>query len=73
MIKTRLSARLGAILMLLAMLITLFPIAVSAEEDTQTAAAYTEPMLLRADDYSEAVTGFHLFADNPENLPLQIS
>lgn len=73
MIKPRLSARLGAILMLLAMLITLFPIAVSAEEDTAAAAAYTEPMLLRADDYSEAVTGFHLFADNPENLPLQIS
>ncbi len=70
MIKTRLSARLGAILMLLAMLITLFPVAVSAEE---AAAASVEPMLLRADDYSEAVTGFHLFADNPENLPLQIS
>lgn len=72
MIQTRLSARLGAILMLLAMLITLLPITVSAEEDTASA-AYTEPMLLRADDYSEAVTGFHLFADNPENLPLQIS
>ena len=70
MIKTRLSTRLGAVLMLLAMLLTLFPIAVSAE-DAPTASV--EPMLLRADDYSEAVTGFHLFADNPENLPLQIS
>ncbi len=70
MIKTRLSTRLGAVLMLLAMLLTLFPIAASAE-DAPTASV--EPMLLRADDYSEAVTGFHLFADNPENLPLQIS
>ncbi len=68
--KTRLSARAGALLMLLAMLLALFPIAVSAEE---ASAASIEPMLLRADDYTEAVTGFHLFADNPENLPLQIS
>ncbi len=70
MTKTRLSARLGAALMLLVMLLTLLPVAVSAEEGT---AASIEPMLLRADDYSEAVTGFHLFADNPDNLPLQIS
>ena len=56
--------------MLLAMLTTLFPIVVSAEE---TSAASVEPMLLRADDYSEAVTGFHLFADNPDELSLQIS
>ena len=32
MIKTRLSTRLGAVLMLLAMLLTLFPISVSAED-----------------------------------------
>lgn len=68
--KTRLSARLGALIALLAMLFTLFPVAISAEEAT---AASIEPMLLRADDYTEAVTGFHLFADNPDNLPLQIS
>ena len=73
MIKLRLSARLGAALMLLVMLLTLLPIAVSAEEAVNDSAVYVEPMLLRADDYTEAVTGFHLFADNPDNLPLQIS
>ena len=70
MIKSRLSVRLGALLMLLVMLFTLLPLAVSAEDPS---AASVEPMLLRADDYTEAVTGFHLFADNPDNLPLQIS
>lgn len=70
MIKSRLSARLSAVLLLAVMLLSLLPIAVSAEE---TSAASVEPMLLRADDYTEAVTGFHLFADNPDNLPLQIS
>ena len=67
MIKTRFSARLGAALLLLVMLFTLLPAAVSAEEDTAPA-AFVEPMLLRADDYTEAVTGFRLFADNPDNL-----
>ena len=71
MIQSRLSARLGAILLLLVMLTTLLPFSVSAEEAASS--AYSEPMLLRADDCSEAVTGFHLFADNPDALPLQIS
>ncbi|MBE6658696.1 MAG: hypothetical protein E7604_09655 [Ruminococcaceae bacterium] len=72
MIKTRLPARLGAALLLLVMLFSLLPIAVSAEEEPAGTAAYAEPMLLRADDYTEAATGFQLFADNPDSLPLKL-
>ena len=70
MTNPRLSARLGAALLLLVMLFVLLPLTVSAEEDA--AAAYAEPMLLRADDYTEAATGFQLFADNPDHLPLKL-
>ena len=71
MIKMHLPARLGAALLLLVMLFSLLPIAVSAEE-TAAPAASVEPMLLRADDYTEVVTGFRLFADNPDGLPLML-
>lgn len=71
MIKPRHAARPAALLLLLAMLFTLLSTAVHAE-DTEAPAAYAEPMLLRADDYTEVTGGFRLFADNPENLPLQL-
>ena len=71
MIKPRLTARLGAALLLLVMLLSLLPLSVMAEDDAAST-AYVEPMLLRADDCTEAVTGFRLFADNPDGLQLKL-
>ena len=57
MIKTRLSTRLGAVLMLLAMLLTLFPIAVSAE-DAPTEATFSSRKMLEEMDCAAMATSF---------------
>lgn len=64
------TVRFTAVLVLLSVLLALLPVAVSADESTP--AAYAEPTLLRADDFSEAVGGFRLYADNPDGHALQL-
>jgi len=72
--KMHFTSRTGAALLLLAVLLTMcFPLTLSAEEAAETPAFYAEPVLTRADDYTEALTGFRLVADNPESLALTLT
>ncbi|MBQ9718493.1 MAG: hypothetical protein IJV76_10915, partial [Clostridia bacterium] len=72
--KMHFTSRTGAALLLLAVLLTMcFPLTLFAEEAAETPAFYAEPVLMRADDYTEALTGFRLVADNPDNLALTLT
>lgn len=64
------TVRFTAVLVLLSVLLALLFVPVSADESNP--AAYAEPTLLRADDFSDAVGGFRLYADNPDGHALQL-
>lgn len=73
--QTRLSA---CILLFVLLLSALLPLSVSADDsaDGDTAApkdCYVEPTVIRADNYARCTTGFSLYVDNPDNLPLHVT
>ncbi len=73
MTRFRLPTRFGAWLVMLTVLLSLMPFCLPTEAADEAPEFYYEPLLLRADDYTEVLTGFNLFADNPDALPLQLS
>lgn len=76
---TRKQTRLSACILLIVLLLSaLLPLSVSADAsaDGDTAASkdcYVEPTVIRADNYALCTTGFSLYVDNPDNLPLNVT